>query len=100
MKTRSRGRRPARSIAVVGTNLMSRRLMAASPLRNPEMIRAFERYERLSFADLDAAWDQADGEFRAWVEAPENAGRPIRESPRYWDRIAIGTLQECRTWCE
>ena len=38
--------------------------------------------------------------FRRWVEAPENAGRPIQEAPQYWDRIAIGTLQERRTWWE
>jgi hypothetical protein len=84
----------------VATNLMSRRLIAASPLRNPEMIAAFERYERMSISELDAAWERVNGAFRVWVESPANAGHPIAQAPQYWDRIAIGTLQECRTWSE
>ena len=82
------------------SKLLSERLMAVSPLRNPEMIAAFERYERLGIPDLDRAWDDVNDEFRHWVEAPENAGRAIQEAPQYWDRIAIGSLQERRTWWE
>jgi hypothetical protein len=80
--------------------LLSQRLIAVSPLRNPEMIAAFERYELLGIPELDAEWERVNDSFRHWVEAPENAGRPIREAPQYWDRIAIGSLQERRTWWE
>jgi hypothetical protein len=79
---------------------LSTRLLAASPLRNPVAIAAFERYEALTIAALDAAWDQINADFRIWVEAPENAGRPIQDAPQYWDRIAIGSLQERLTWWE
>lgn len=81
-------------------SLLSERLIAVSPLRNPAMIAAFERYEVLGIPELDTAWDLVNAEFRLWVETPENAGRPIREAPQYWDRIAIGSLQERRTWWE
>jgi hypothetical protein len=79
---------------------LSTRLLAASPLRNPVAIAAFERYEALTIAALDVAWDQINADFRIWVEAPENAGRPIQDAPQYWDRIAIGSLQERLTWWE
>ena len=88
------------TIATVTSSLLSERLRAVSPLRNPEMISAFERYERLGIPELDDAWDRVNAAFRRWVEAPENAMRPIREAPQYWDRIAIGSLQERRTWWE
>jgi hypothetical protein len=84
----------------VSSNLLSERLLAASPMRNPAMIAAFERYELLGIPELDAAWDAVNADFRRWVEASENAARPIQEAPQYWDRIAIGTLQERRTWWE
>lgn len=80
--------------------LLSERLMAVSPMRNPAMIGAFARYELLGIPELDAAWDAVNADFRRWVEAPGNTGRPIQEAPQYWDRIAIGTLQERRTWWE
>lgn len=82
------------------TSLLSERLLAVSPLRNPEMIAAFERYELLGIPELDAAWERVNAAFRRWVEEPENTMRPIREAPQYWDRIAIGSLQERRTWWE
>jgi hypothetical protein len=84
----------------VAHDLLSQRLLAVSPMRDPAMIAAFERYELLGIPELDAAWDAVNAEFRRWVEAPENRGRPIQEAPQYWDRIAIGTLQERRTWWE
>ncbi len=74
--------------------------MAVSPLRNPAMIAAFERYELLGIPELDTAWDEVNAAFRIWVETPGNEGRPIRDAPQYWDRIAIGSLQERRTWWE
>ncbi len=74
--------------------------MAVSPLCNPPMIAAFERYELLGIPELDHAWEEVNVGFRQWVEAPENAGRPIQAAPQYWDRIAIGSLQERRTWWE
>jgi hypothetical protein len=74
--------------------------LASSPLRDPTAIAAFERYEALPIAELDAAWDQVNAAFRIWVEAPENTGRPIQAAPQYWDRIAIGSLQERLTWWE
>jgi tRNA nucleotidyltransferase (CCA-adding enzyme) len=51
-------------------------------------------------AGLGAAWDAVNRDFRAWVEHPDNAGRPIQESPVYVDRIAIDSLRERRTWWE
>ena len=84
----------------MSSNLLSERLMAVSPMRNPAMIAAFERYELLGIPELDAAWEAVNADFRRWVVAPENAGRPIQAAPQYWDRIAIGTLQERRTWWE
>jgi hypothetical protein len=84
----------------VTSPLLSERLMAVSPLRNPAMIAAFERYELLGIPELDAAWERVNAAFRRWVESPENRSRPIREAPQYWDRIAIGSLQERRTWWE
>ena len=82
------------------SKLLSERLMAVSPLRNPELIAAIERYERLGIPELDQAWLDVNDAFREWVEAPENVGRAIQEAPQYWDRIAIGSLQERRTWWE
>jgi hypothetical protein len=84
----------------VSSNLLSERLMAVSPMRIPAMIAAFEQYELLGIPELDGAWDAVNAEFRRWVEAPANAGRPIQDAPQYWGRIAIGTLQERRTWWE
>jgi hypothetical protein len=79
---------------------LSTRLLASSPLRDPIAIAAFERYEDLRISELDSAWEQLNAEFRIWVEAPENVGRPIQDAPQYWDRIAIGSLQERLTWWE
>ena len=93
-------RRPGRRIDRVSSHLFSERLLAVSPLRNPELIAAFERYQLMGIPELDQTWDAVNAAFRRWVEAPENAGRPIQEAPQYLDRIAIGTLQERRTWWE
>ena len=57
------------------SKLLSERLMAVSPLRNPELIAAIERYERLGIPELDQAWLDVNDAFREWVEAPENVDR-------------------------
>ncbi len=79
---------------------LSAQLRTWSPLRDPIAVAAFERYEDLTITELDLAWDRINAAFRVWVEAPENAGRSIQDAPQYWDRIAIGSLQERRTWWE
>ncbi|HWH14234.1 MAG TPA: hypothetical protein VNT51_05770 [Miltoncostaeaceae bacterium] len=79
---------------------VSRKLAAVAPINDERLTAAFARWEGLTITELDDAWDRVQGEFRAWVEAPENAGRPIQEAPCYIDRIAIDSLRERRTWWE
>jgi hypothetical protein len=88
------------TIHVVSWDPLSEKLIENSPLRNPELVAAFSRYEHLTIADLDGAWDEVNVAFRNWVEQPEHAGRPIQQAPQYWDRIAIDSLRERRTWWE
>jgi hypothetical protein len=88
------------TIHVVSWDPLSEKLIENSPLRNPQLVDAFSRYEQLTITELDAAWDAVNEEFREWVERPENAGRPIHQAPQYWDRIAIDSLRERRTWWE
>jgi hypothetical protein len=79
---------------------LSKKLADVSPLRDPDLIAAFERHESLTIAELDEAWERVNRDFRAWVEAPENQGRPFQEAPQYRDRLAIDSLRERRTWWE
>lgn len=79
---------------------LSEKLVENSPLRNPELVTAFSRYEHLTITELDGAWDEINIAFRAWIEQPGNAGKPIQDAPQYWDRIAIDSLRERRTWWE
>lgn len=79
---------------------LSEKLLENSPLRNPALVAAFSRYEHLTITELDAAWNAVNADFRDWVERPDNLGRPIQEAPQYWDRIAIDSLRERRTWWE
>ena len=88
------------TIRHVSWDPLSEKLVENSPLRTPELVTAFSRYEQLTITELDGAWDQVNAAFREWVEQPQNAGRPIREAPQYWDRIAIDSLRERRTWWE
>jgi hypothetical protein len=88
------------TIHVVSWDPLSEKLIENSPLRNPELVAAFSRYEHLTIAELDVAWDEVNVAFRDWVEQPEHAGRPIQQAPQYWDRIAIDSLRERRTWWE
>ena len=66
----------------------------------PELLERFARFEALTLLELRDAFEAADGRFREWVRAPENAGRPISEAPDYLDRIALDSLLERRTWAE
>jgi len=88
------------TIHVVSWDPLSEKLIENSPLRNPQLVDAFSRYEQLTITELDAAWDTVNEAFRDWVERPENAGRSIQQAPQYWDRIAIDSLRERRTWWE
>lgn len=78
---------------------VSRKLSAAAPMA-PELTEAFARFEGLTLAELQRRFDEAQQRFRAWVEDPANAGRPISEAPAYLDRIALDSLLERRTWAE
>jgi len=88
------------TIRHVSWDPLSEKLVENSPLRTPELVAAFTRHEHLTITELDGAWDQINVAFREWVEQPENAGRPIQDAPQYWDRIAIDSLRERRTWWE
>jgi hypothetical protein len=78
---------------------VSRKLSAAAPM-SPELVEAFARFEGLTLTELQERLDRAQERFRAWVEDPANAGRPISEAPDYLDRIALDSLLERRTWAE
>lgn len=79
---------------------VSRKLSAVAPISDQRLTDAFARYEGLTLAELEEAWENVQAEFRAWVEAPENTGQPIQDAPCYVDRIAIDSLRERRTWWE
>jgi len=85
---------------VVSWDPLSEKLVEHSPLRNPELVAAFARYEHLTITELDGAWDQINVAFREWIDLPGNVGKPIQDAPQYWDRIAIDSLRERRTWWE
>ncbi len=89
-----------RNIGPVSYDPLSRKLPAAAPVAMPELLSAFERFEGLSLTELQEAMAACEARFRAWVERPENAGRPISEAPDYLDRIAIDSILERRTWWE
>jgi hypothetical protein len=78
---------------------VSRKLPAVAPMA-PELVEAFARFEGLTLTELQERLDEAQARFRAWVEDPANAGRPISEAPAYLDRIALDSLLERRTWAE
>ncbi|MFN8110963.1 MAG: hypothetical protein U0Y82_14145 [Thermoleophilia bacterium] len=79
---------------------LSQKLPEVSPLRDPRLMAALAEYEALDITGLEDAWMRVNRDFRVWVDAPENAGRPFQEAPQYFDRIAIDTLRERRTWWE
>lgn len=92
-------RRGATNITLVAYDPVSRKLSAVAPMA-PDLVAAFERVEGLTLTELQERFDETDGRFRAWVEDPANAGRPIAEAPDYLDRIALDSLLERRTWAE
>ena len=77
---------------------LARRLAASAPIADPELLVLLVRYEALGLRELTRAMDAAEERFRRWVEAPVNAGRPIRQASGYRDRIALGLLLEKRTF--
>ena len=86
-------------IGLVAYDPVSRKLSAVAPMA-PELVEAFARFEGLTLTELQERFDEAQARFRAWVEDPVNAGRPISEAPDYLDRIALDSLLERRTWAE
>lgn len=86
-------------IVLVAYDPVSRKLSSVAPMA-PELVEAFARFEGLTLSELQARFDEAQTRFRAWVEDPVNAGRPICEAPDYLDRIALDSLLERRTWAE
>jgi hypothetical protein len=96
---RSQEREGGVRIGLVAYDPVSRKLPAAAPM-SPELVAAFARFEGLTLSELQARFDDAQARFRAWVEDPVNAGRPISEAPDYVDRIALDSLIERRTWAE
>jgi hypothetical protein len=78
---------------------VSRKLSGVAPV-SEDLLSAIARFEHLSITELQEAFDAATERFRAWVEDPANAGRPISEAPDYLDRIALDSLLERRTWAE
>ncbi len=84
----------------VARDPVSQKLADAVPMADPLILEAIGRHEHLGLVALQEAFDANEARFRAWVEDPGNAGRPIRESPFYLDRIALDSLLERRTWAE
>jgi hypothetical protein len=78
---------------------VSHKLSAVAPVA-PDLVEAFARFEGLTLAELQQAFDAADERFKAWVRDPANEGRPISDAPDYLDRIALDSLLERRTWAE
>ncbi len=79
---------------------LSDKLRAATPVAIPELLGMFARFEALTLPELQAAFAACEARFRAWVESPENAGRPITDAPDYLERIALDSLIERRMWAE
>jgi len=86
-------------IQLVAYDPVSRKLSAVAPVA-PELAAAFARFEGLTLTELQRRFDESQARFRAWIEDPRNAGRPIAEAPDYLDRIALDSLLERRTWAE
>jgi hypothetical protein len=94
--------RPGDAPRIIGVayDPLSDKLRGAAPLAAPELLERFAAFEHLSLTELQDAFAACEARFRAWVEAPGNAGRPISESPDYLDRIALDSLLERRMWWE
>jgi hypothetical protein len=79
---------------------LSEKLRATTPVAIPELLGLFAQFEGLPLTGLQEAFAACETRFRHWVEAPENAGKPITESPDYLERIALDSLIERRMWAE
>ena len=79
---------------------LSEKLPSRAPVSEPRLAEALKRFESLTVPELEDAFARNDAEFKAWVQQPGNAERPISEFPGYVDRIAIDSLIERRTWME
>lgn len=79
---------------------VSQKLGAVAPIADERLTAAFATYEGLTIAELEAKCLEVEAAFRAWVEHPDNAGKPIQMAPMYVDRIAVDSLRERRTWWE
>ena len=78
---RTSSARWVRSI-VVSWDPLSEKLIENSPLRNPELVAAFSRYEHLTIAELDVAWDEVNVAFRALGRATRNMPADRSSRPR------------------
>lgn len=92
--------RDPRRIRHVAYDPLSEKLRAATPVAIPELLELFARFEGLPLTGLQEAFAACEARFRVWVEAPENVGKPINQSPDYLERIALDSLLERRTWAE
>lgn len=79
---------------------LSKKLATQAPIATAGLTEALERYEALTVPELEAAFQRNTEEFKRWVQAEGNRGRPISDFPGYTDRIAIDSLIERRTWME
>lgn len=79
---------------------LSEKLPANAPVADPELLTALARWEHLTVPQLEEEFRLNEDRFRAWVQDPANADRPMREFPEYIDRLAIDSLIERRTWME
>jgi hypothetical protein len=79
---------------------LSEKLRGTTPVAIPELLDLFAQFEGLPLTDLQASFAACEARFRAWVEAPENARKPISAAPDYLERIALDSLIERRMWAE
>lgn len=93
-------RRDPLRIRHVSYDPLSEKLRGTAPVAIPELLGLFAQFEHLSLTELQDAFAACEARFRTWVEAPENAGRPIKDAPDYLERIALDSLLERRMWAE
>ena len=71
---------------------LSKKLRGTTPVAIPELLGLFAQFEHLSLTELQAAFTACEARFRAGVEAPENAGKPIKDAPDYLGTDRVGQL--------
>ena len=87
------------SIELVADHV-SGNLAASAPIALDGLTDAIARWEGSSLDELRAASERIKDEFRAWIDDPANAGRPISDAPVYLDRMAVEVLIERRYFSE